>query len=136
MARSSSLPITIRQLGKRSGETQALDGVDLDIRAGEFLTLLGPSGSGKTTLLMTLAGFAHPDSGSIFIGERDLTFLPPHRRGIGVVFQSYALFPHMTVLANVAYPLRVRGYSNARIRQHAMRVLDLVHLTGFEDRAL
>jgi len=131
-----SLAISIRGLTKRYGSVAALDAVDLDIRAGEFLTLLGPSGSGKTTLLMTLAGFARPDAGAIFLGERELTFLPPHQRGIGVVFQSYALFPHMTVLANVSYPLRVRGFSKSEIHERARRALDLVQLSGFEDRAI
>src|SRR5579872_800143 len=91
------------------GETLAVRDLNLEIREGEFLTLLGPSGSGKTTTLMMLAGFEAPTAGHIFLSGRDITRVPPYRRGIGVVFQNYALFPHMTVGENVAYPLRLRG---------------------------
>ena len=109
MASNSSLPIHIRQVTKRYGAVHALDHVDLDIRSGEFLTLLGPSGSGKTTLLTVLAGFTRPDSGSLKFGDEEMICTPPHKRGVGMVFQNYALFPHMTVAGNVAFPLKLRG---------------------------
>jgi ABC-type Fe3+/spermidine/putrescine transport system ATPase subunit len=92
---------------------RALDDVDLDVRAGEFLTLLGPSGSGKTTLLMVLAGFTRPERGSLRFGEEEVIRLAPHKRGIGVVFQNYALFPHMDVAGDVGYPLALRGVRGA-----------------------
>src|SRR5438045_500566 len=111
--RRAALPITIRALSKRYGRTVALDAVDLDVVSGEFLTLLGPSGSGKTSLLMILAGFARPDSGSLRFGDVEVIRAPPHRRNLGVVFQSYALFPHMDVAANVAFPLVLRGVAPA-----------------------
>ena len=88
----ASLPISIRNLTKRYGVFAALDDVSLDIRSGEFITLLGPSGSGKTTLLMILAGFVRPEAGSVLFGEREVVLLPPHKRDIGMVFQNYALF--------------------------------------------
>ena len=88
---------------------RALDDVDLEVRSGEFLTLLGPSGSGKTTLLMVLAGFIRPDHGSLHFGDTEMIRLAPHKRDVGMVFQSYALFPHMDVAANVGFPLRLRG---------------------------
>ncbi len=87
----------------------ALDSVDLDIKSGEFLTLLGPSGSGKTTFLMAIAGFNRPDAGSIRFGDEEMILKAPHQRGVGMVFQSYALFPHMTVAENIAFPLKLRG---------------------------
>ena len=89
----------------------ALEDVSLDIKAGEFITLVGPSGSGKTTLLMAIAGFVSPDQGSIYFGQQEMTMTPPHMRGLGMVFQNYALFPFMSVAENVGYPLRVRGMS-------------------------
>lgn len=105
----TALPISVRDLEKRFGTVAALDRVNLEVRSGEFMTLLGPSGSGKSTLLMALAGFERPDSGSIKFGETEVVRTPPHKRGIGMVFQSYALFPHMNVSENVAYPLKQRG---------------------------
>ena len=107
------LPINISNLCKAYGAVKALDDVSLNIAAGEFLTLLGPSGSGKTTLLMALAGFVRPDGGSILFGDREMIATPPHKRGLGMVFQSYALFPFMTVAENVAYPLKIRGFSKS-----------------------
>ena len=95
-AATISLPISIRDVTKTYGRTSALDNVSLEIASGEFMTLLGPSGSGKTTLLMVLAGFIRPDSGEIRFGDRDVSLVPPHKRDIGMVFQNYALFPHMT----------------------------------------
>ena len=104
------------------------------MRQGEFLTLLGPSGSGKTTCLMMLAGFEPPTRGDILINGESVAGLPPDKRGIGVVFQNYALFPHMNVGANLAFPLEVRGLGEAERRERVARALDLVRLTGLEDR--
>ena len=105
----SAFIVNIRQrTDKKYGHVYALNNVSIDVRAGEFLTLLGPSGSGKTTLLMAIAGFNRPDSGGIYFGEQDVTILPPHKRGVGMVFQNYALFPHMSVFDNVAFPLKLR----------------------------
>ena len=108
----------------------------LNISAGEFLTLLGPSGSGKTSLLMALAGFMRPDCGSIRFGNNEMITTPPHKRGLGMVFQSYALFPFMTVAENVAYPLKVRGVSKSDQESRAKRALDIVQLGGYEDRRI
>jgi putative spermidine/putrescine transport system ATP-binding protein len=123
-----SLPIGIRGVTKSYGQFKALDDVDLDVASGEFLTLLGPSGSGKTTLLMVLAGFVRPDCGSVRFGDEEIVLLPPHRRGVGMVFQNYALFPHMTVAGNVGYPLRLRKMGRAEIDERVQRALELVQL--------
>ncbi|RWO22540.1 ABC transporter ATP-binding protein [Mesorhizobium sp.] len=131
-----SLPITIDSVSKAYGSYVALDDVSLDIRAGEFLTLLGPSGSGKTTLLMALAGFVRPDSGKLLLGDRDITRLAPNKRDIGIVFQNYALFPHMNVLANVAYPLALRKTPRAEARQRALATLARVKLDGLAERSI
>ena len=104
---TTALPIIIRGLTKKFGYLHALDSVDLDVKSGEFLTLLGPSGSGKTTLLMAIAGFNRPDSGSILFGEKEMILAPPHLREVGMVFQNYALFPHMSVAENVAFQLEI-----------------------------
>jgi putative spermidine/putrescine transport system ATP-binding protein len=130
------VPIEITGLVVSLGARQVLHSVDLVVRAGEFLTLLGPSGSGKTTLLMAIAGFALPDAGDIRIGSTDITTLPPHRRDVGVVFQSYALFPHMTVGENIAYPLRLRRTPRAEVAARVARALALVQLDGFANRAV
>jgi putative spermidine/putrescine transport system ATP-binding protein len=131
---ATSLPISIADIRKTYGNYVALDDVTLDIAAGEFLTLLGPSGSGKTTLLMALAGFVRPESGLLAIGGRDVTPLPPNKRNIGVVFQNYALFPHMSVSGNVEYPLRLRGVAKAQARERAEAALARVKLSGFGAR--
>src|SRR6516225_4648362 len=119
---------------KRFGAAAAVDAVTLEVRAGEFLSLLGPSGSGKTTLLMMLAGFETPTAGVITLGGRDLTRVPPNKRGIGMVFQRYALFPHMTVAENVAFPLKMRGVTKAVRAARAERALALVQLAGYGAR--
>ena len=116
------------------GRTLVVRDLDLRIRRGEFLTLLGPSGSGKTTCLMMLAGFETPTAGAIRIDGRSVERLPPRRRGIGMVFQNYALFPHMTVGDNLAFPLDVRGVDPARRRDRVRRALRIVRLDGLEDR--
>jgi putative spermidine/putrescine transport system ATP-binding protein len=131
---AASLPITIAGLRKSYGRYVALDDIGLDIPAGEFLTLLGPSGSGKTTLLMALAGFVRPELGTLTIGGRDITRLPPNKRDIGVVFQNYALFPHMSVFANVEYPLKLRGVPKAEARGRAEAALARVKLSDYGGR--
>jgi putative spermidine/putrescine transport system ATP-binding protein len=136
MARDVSLPITIRQLTKSYGGFHALDHVDLDIRSGEFLTLLGPSGSGKTTLLMVLAGFTRPDFGSLKFGADEVVRLAPHKRDVGMVFQSYALFPHMDVAGNIAFPLKLRGITGAAARRRVDEALETVRLAGLGSRRI
>ncbi|WP_312861673.1 ABC transporter ATP-binding protein [Segnochrobactrum spirostomi] len=111
-----------------------MDNVSLDIARGEFLTLLGPSGSGKTTLLMMLAGFVMPTSGHIEVDDQDVTHLPPERRNFGMVFQGYALFPHMTVADNIAYPLKVRSVAKDEIARRVAWAMSLVRLGGFGER--
>jgi putative spermidine/putrescine transport system ATP-binding protein len=108
--------------------------LDLDIRRGEFLTLLGPSGSGKTTCLMMLAGFESPTAGDIVLDGRPITRTPPHKRHFGMVFQNYALFPHLTVGQNVAYPLTVRGVAKGEQAQRVKRALEMVRLQGMAER--
>ena len=116
------------------GRTLVVRDLDLSIREGEFLTLLGPSGSGKTTCLMMLAGFETPSAGTIRIAGRSVHDLPPRQRNIGVVFQNYALFPHLTVGQNLSFPLEVRRLDPAQRRERVRRALRLVRLEGFEDR--
>jgi putative spermidine/putrescine transport system ATP-binding protein len=117
-----------------AGGPTAVAALDLDIARGELLTLLGPSGSGKTTTLMMLAGFEAPSAGRILLEGRDIARLPPHRRGIGVVFQSYALFPHMSVAENVAFPLQVRGVARHDQGRRVARALETVRLGGYGER--
>ena len=133
---SASQPLAIRLRGatKRYGSTVVLDDVSLDVEPGEFVTLLGPSGSGKTTLLNVIAGFVQPDRGSLLVGDENITETPPHRRGIGVVFQNYALFPHMNVGENVAFPLKARRVPHAEIAKRVETALSLVKLDGFGER--
>ena len=121
-------------LGKRFGETVAVSGFDLDVRDGEFVALLGPSGCGKTTVLRMAAGIAQPDEGRILIGGDDVTRLPPERRDIGLVFQSYALFPHMTVAENVSFGLRMRRIGRAERESRVARALGMVELGGLGGR--
>lgn len=132
----SALPVQIRSLSKHFGSVRAVDDVSFDIRPGELLTLLGPSGSGKTTLLMMIAGFSRPDQGSIRIADQEIVHLPPHKRNIGMVFQNYALFPHMSVGENIAYPLRLRKVNPADMAQRVKHVLDLVQLGGYAERKI
>jgi putative spermidine/putrescine transport system ATP-binding protein len=116
------------------GETLVVKDLNLDIAKGEFLTMLGPSGSGKTTTLMMLAGFEPATCGQIYVKGQAVTHTPPHRRGIGMVFQNYALFPHMTVGENLAFPLEVRGLNRSDIEGRVRKILHLVELPGMVDR--
>jgi putative spermidine/putrescine transport system ATP-binding protein len=116
------------------GVARVVDDLHLDIRRGEFLTLLGPSGSGKTTTLMMLAGFEAPTSGEILLDGKPLSRLPPHKRQIGMVFQNYALFPHMTVAENIGFPLSVRGVTRDEMGRRVERALDMVQLADFGGR--
>ena len=121
-------------LTKHYPGTTAVDSIDLEVGSGEFVTLLGPSGSGKTTTLMMVAGFTPPTAGEIAIDGRSITGMAPEHRNIGVVFQNYALFPHMRVFDNVAFPLKMRRQPRAKIRDQVERALGLVHLAGLGDR--
>ncbi len=134
MTTGSSLPIVVRGLTKTYGPIVALDQVDLDVRSGEFLTLLGPSGSGKTTLLMVLAGFVRPEAGSLLFGQTEMVRLAPHKREVGMVFQNYALFPHMDVAGNIGFPLRLRRVPRSEVARRVAAVLDLVQLGGYGPR--
>jgi spermidine/putrescine ABC transporter ATP-binding subunit len=127
-------PVALRDIVKRYAGVVAVDNISLDIASGEFVSFLGPSGSGKTTTLMMIAGFALPSAGTILLGDADITDLPPHRRNIGMVYQNYALFPHMSVGRNIAFPLRMRGMARAEIARRIGRALSLVQLQGMEDR--
>jgi len=133
---SDALPITVRNVTKTYGKVFALNDVSIDVESGEFLTLLGPSGSGKTTLLMVLAGFTRPDCGSLKFGDREVIRTPPHLRDVGMVFQNYALFPHMSVAGNVGYPLRLRKVSKPDIAERVERALETVQLGGYGDRRI
>jgi putative spermidine/putrescine transport system ATP-binding protein len=126
--------LSIDGLTKRYGSFTAVDDVSLRVGRGQFLTLLGPSGSGKTTILMCIAGFVAPTHGSIALDGRDITAVPPERRDFGMVFQGYALFPHMTVAENVAFPLRVRRMAAAEREAKVRAALDLVQLGAFAER--
>lgn len=136
MSKQQALPISISGLTKVYGDIFALNDVDLEVQSGEFLTLLGPSGSGKTTLLMALAGFTRPDYGSIRFGDDEIISMPPHKRGVGMVFQNYALFPHMTVAANVGYPLKLRKTSKAETEKLVAEALETVQLDGYGERRI
>ena len=126
--------IRLEGVSKRYGPVAAADNVDLSVAQGEFVTILGPSGSGKTTLLSLIAGLTNPSAGRIFIGGRDVTQATAQERNIGLVFQSYALFPHMTVLENVLFPLGVRKITGEPARARALEALRQVRLDGLEGR--
>ena len=126
--------LRIRGVRKSYGPVIALDETDLDLAGGEFLTLLGPSGSGKTTLLMTVAGLTVPDSGDIWIDGKLASYLPVHHRDIGMVFQNYALFPHLSVFENIAFPLRMRRLPQNEIKREVAFALDTVRLSGMAHR--
>jgi putative spermidine/putrescine transport system ATP-binding protein len=135
LAPDGSAPdISVRGLTKRYGDVVAVDRIDLDIQPGEFFTMLGPSGSGKTTTLRMIAGFEVPDEGVIELAGEDVSRLPPYDRPVNTVFQDYALFPHMTVQANVEYGLMVKKVKKGERRERAVKALEMVRLTGYGDR--
>ncbi len=134
MVEPASIIVSIRNLSRSFGNVRAVDGVDLDIYAGEFLTLLGPSGSGKTTVLRMIAGFERPDTGSIQLGGKDVSQLPPYERDVNTVFQDYALFPHMDVISNIEYGLRIQGIEKGERRSRAEKALAQVRLEGYGAR--
>jgi putative spermidine/putrescine transport system ATP-binding protein len=131
---SSGQTLHLDHVSKRYGDSLAVDDVSLRVAPGTFLTLLGPSGSGKTTLLMMIAGFVAPSSGSLSMDATPIGHLPPERRQFGMVFQGYALFPHLSVAENVAFPLKVRRWSRAEIRQRVSEALESVQLSAMADR--
>ncbi len=126
--------VVLRNVAKSFGSVVALKAINLEIKEGEFITLLGPSGCGKTTTLRLIAGFNEPDQGQIFLGDEDITNLPPQKREIGMVFQDYALFPHLTVKENIAFPLRERRTPKEDIDSRVEELLELVRLAGVEQR--
>lgn len=129
-----TVQIQLQNLRMEFGRVVAVDNISLDINQGEFLTLLGPSGSGKTTTLMLIAGFYLPTKGEIIIEGKPVTHVPPHKRNIGIVFQSYALFPHKTVFENIAFPLQIRKQDQNLIREKISNILRLIKLEGLEGR--
>ena len=131
---TAGAPVLLQGIGKRFGSVVAVEKLDLAIEAGEFITFLGPSGSGKTTTLMIIAGFDQPDRGEIYIGSEPMVRVPPYRRGIGMVFQNYALFPHLTVAENIGFPLRQRGIAKPEIAARLAETLEIVRLTGYDGR--
>ncbi len=126
--------IQFDRITKFYGPLRVMENLDLGITKGEFVSLLGPSGSGKTTLLMMLGGFERPTSGDILLDGIRINDVPTHKRNMGVVFQNYALFPHMTVGENIAFPLQMRGVAKAEIGARVARALDMVQLSAFIDR--
>ena len=126
--------VVLRNVAKSFGSVVALKAINLEIKEGEFITLLGPSGCGKTTTLRLIAGFNEPDQGQIFLGDEDITNLPPQKREIGMVFQDYALFPHLTIKENIAFPLRERRTPKENIDSRVEELLELVRLAGVEQR--
>src|ERR1700676_2205725 len=126
--------ITLRGANKRYGGFTALDDVDFTVPAGSLTALLGPSGSGKSTLLRTIAGLDEPDTGVVTIDGRDVTHVPPQRRGIGFVFQHYAAFKHLTVRDNVAFGLKIRKRPKAEVKEKVDNLLEVVGLSGFQTR--
>ncbi|WP_181408242.1 ABC transporter ATP-binding protein [Pararhizobium mangrovi] len=135
MKQADNTALSLRGLSKHFRSTAALDDVSLQVEPGEFIALLGPSGSGKTTLLRLLAGFDLPTSGTVMIGGRDVSALPPGERDIGMVFQHYALFPHLTVRRNVEYGLRMHGWSRTKRKERAEELLGMVKLGALADRS-
>jgi iron(III) transport system ATP-binding protein len=126
--------VTLQGISKSFGPQKIIDDISLTVEEGSFFTLLGPSGCGKTTLLKIIAGFHAPDGGEVFFGDRNITSVPPHRRETGMVFQNYALFPHLTVFDNIAYGLRVRRVPAAELRSRVAEVLKSVQLEGLGKR--
>src|SRR5512147_2945614 len=135
MGESTTAPdVRLEDVVKEFAEVRAVDGVSLEIPRGSFFALLGPSGCGKTTTLRMIGGFEEPTSGRIFLGDRDVVGLPPYKRDVNTVFQSYALFPHMTVADNVAFGLERKGVAKGELRGRVAEMLELVGLSGFAKR--
>jgi spermidine/putrescine transport system ATP-binding protein len=132
---ASTGTVTLTSITKRFGNAAAVDDVSLDVHGGEFLSLLGPSGCGKTTLLRMIAGFEHPDAGDIRVGGTSVLSVPPHKRPVNTVFQSYALFPHMTVAENVGYGLRQKRVPKAELAARVREALDMARMGSFADRS-
>jgi len=128
------ISITLRGLSKRFGNVWALRPLDLEIRAGEFMAFLGPSGCGKTTTLLLIAGIYRPTTGEIYFGDRRVDLLPPRERDVGMVFQSYALYPHLTVFENIAFPLRLKGMPHSLIQERVASVASLLGITEILSR--
>src|SRR4051794_20513583 len=128
--------VVLNNISKRYGLTTAVDDISLEVEQGEFFGLLGPSGCGKTTTLRMIAGLEKPDSGSILFQDRDITNLPPERRGFGMVFQNYALFPHLNVFENVAFGLRARHKSKEEMNERVNGALELAQLPAYANRAV
>jgi spermidine/putrescine transport system ATP-binding protein len=131
---TASPDVRLDEVTKRFDDVVAVDGVTLEVPRGSFFALLGPSGCGKTTTLRMIGGFEEPTEGAVYLGERDVTGLPPYKRDVNTVFQSYALFPHLTIFENVAFGLRRRGVRGTNLRGQVTRMLELVQLSGFERR--
>jgi putative spermidine/putrescine transport system ATP-binding protein len=131
----SGAPVRLQGLRKAYGDTVAVRDVTLSVNPGEFITLLGPSGSGKSTTLMMIAGFVPPSDGEIYIDGRPVARIPPESRELGMVFQSYALFPHMTIAQNIAFPLKMRRWPRQEIGQKVAAALEMVKLPGYEERS-
>jgi iron(III) transport system ATP-binding protein len=128
--------IRLENISKRFDKTKVLEGLTLSVDQGEFFTLLGPSGCGKTTTLRIIAGFIYPDTGNVFINGKDVSRIPPEKRGLGMVFQNYALFPHMTVAENISFGLKLRKLSKARIQERVDKYLELIRLQGYQKRKI
>jgi thiamine transport system ATP-binding protein len=128
--------LVVERVTVRFGERAVLDGVSLDVGAGEIVGILGPSGSGKSTLLRVIAGIVRPDTGRVFVGGVDVTSVPTHRRGVGMVFQGDELFPHLDVAGNIAFGLRMRGTRRRETTARVAEMLELVGLSGFERRTV
>ncbi|MBM3215199.1 ABC transporter ATP-binding protein, partial [Candidatus Poribacteria bacterium] len=129
-----AVPVSLRQVTKRFGDTAVVDAVDIEIAEGELFFLLGPSGCGKTTCLRMVAGFYQPDGGDLYFRERRMNTVPPHRRNTGMVFQNYALWPHMTVYQNVEYGLNVRKVSAPEKRRRVAQALEVVQMEEYAQR--
>lgn len=122
--------LKLENITKKFGKTIALDGISLSVNEGEFISFLGPSGCGKTTMLRIIAGLCEADTGEVFLRGNDITVLPPEKRAVNTVFQSYALFPHMTVEANIGYGLKIRNFKKSEIKEQTEKMLELVRLSG------
>lgn len=133
-AKLRAATLEVAHLQKVFGPTKVVDDISFSLAGGQLLTLLGPSGSGKTTIMRMIAGFEHPTSGSIRVGGKSVIDQPVHKRNMGVVFQQYALFPHLSVMRNVAYPLEMRHVAKSEVGERVRDALEMVRLTGYEER--